>query len=141
GDDGAPATGNIAIQPVLINGVLGAGRLALKGHGAALSRRAALPPNARHATLTFNAQRQSLGSGEYVSIQASPDAGSHWTEVGRIQGPAADSAPKPVSYDLSKFISADTTIRLATNLSSGLLSGLLTPSAVYIDDLQVVYDS
>jgi subtilisin family serine protease len=141
GDDGQPATGNIAIQPVVIAGLVGAGTLSLKGHGGALTRRAALPPGALHATLSFNAQRHSLQAGDFISVQVSKDGGVSWLEVGRVQGAGSDSAQQPLSFDLANFISADTTIRLATNLSTSVVTGLLAPPTVNINSLQITYDS
>jgi len=86
-------------------------------------------------------QRQSFGAGDYLSVQASKDGGFTWTEVGRVQGAGSDGAYQTVSYDLSKFISADTTVRFAPKMSAPLLTGLLAPPTVYVDNLQIVYDS
>ena len=133
GDDGQPLTGKCAITLNLLS----SGRLAFTGSGVRLARRAALPPGAVHATLSFDAQRVSLEAGDFVAVQASRDGGIQWTEVGRIAGPANDGAAARRSFDVSAFISADTTIRFVTTLSPTLLN----PDAVYIDNLELRYDS
>ncbi len=100
-------------------------------------RSAAIAPGARNATLRFNAWRVNLEANDYVSVQASGDGGQKWSEVGRISGPANDTQPAKVAFDISRFIGSDTAIRFVTRLSSSLLDR----DAVQIDDVELGYDS
>jgi len=106
GDDGQALTGKSSITLSLLE----SGRLSLTGSGTRLARRASLPPGAVHATLSFDAQRISLESNDFVSVQASGNGGIDWTEVGRLAGPANDGSSTRVSFDVSPFISSDTAI-------------------------------
>jgi len=133
GDDGQPLTG----KSFITLGLLANGRLVLTGSGTRLTRSASLPPGAVHATLSLDVQRSSLESNDFVSVQASRDGGDVWTEIGRISGPANDGAASRVSFDMSPFISSDTSVRLITAMNPTLLN----PDAVYIDNLEISYDS
>lgn len=132
GDDGSPLTGKASIAP----GLLASGRLVLSGRGAALERTAGLPPGALSASLRLDVRRVSLEADDYVSVQARHGGGA-WTEVGRIKGPANDSAVSRVSVDMSRFIGADTSVRLVSQLNPTLLNA----DAVHIDALELEYDS
>ena len=136
GDDGQPLTGRISVSLDLLPGLLGGGRLSLTGSGASIARRAAIAPGAQHATLRFDVQRSSLEANDFVSVQASKD-GFSWSEVGRVKGPANDSGATRAAFDLSPFISADTSIRFVT----GMNTALLDRDAVFIDNLELGYDS
>lgn len=132
GDDGSPLTGKVAIT---LN-VLASGRLAFTGWGGAVTRRASLPPGALKASLSFDLRRVSLETGDSLAVQASRD-GIVWSEIGRIQGPANESGFSRVTFDMSRFIGADTSVRLVSQLNPTLLNA----DAVYIDALELAYDS
>ena len=85
GDDGTPWGGNAIIgwQD------RGSGRMILQMNGT-IYRRAATPSSSPSVTLKFKSLRNGLEYGEYVSVQASGNGGSTWSEVGRISGPAND---------------------------------------------------
>ncbi len=100
-------------------------------------RAAAIAPGARNATLRFNVWRVSLEATDYVSVQASNDRGQKWTEVGRLSGPANDSQPAKVAFNISNFISSDTAIRFVTRMNSSLLDR----DGVQADDVELGYDS
>ncbi len=100
-------------------------------------RSAAIAPGARHATLRFNAWRSSLEANDYVSVQASRDGGQKWVEVGRLSGPANDTQPAKVAFDVSNYISADTAIRFVSRMNSALLDR----DVVQVDDVEIGYDS
>lgn len=132
GDDDSPLTGKVAITLNL----LASGRLAFTGAGGSLMRSASLPPGALQASLSFDARRVSLESGDYLAIEASRD-GIAWQEVGRVEGPANESAFSRTTVDLSRYIGASTSIRFVSRLSPTLLNA----DAVYIDSLELQYDS
>jgi subtilisin family serine protease len=136
GDDGQPLSGKIGVSLNLLPGLVSSGRLTLTGNGPSISRRAAIAPGARHATLRFNAWRSGLEANDYVSVQASRD-GFSWTEVGRLAGPANDTQPAKVAFDVSRFVSSDTAIRFVTRMSSSLLDR----DVVQVDDVELGYDS
>jgi subtilisin family serine protease len=132
GDDGSPLTGKVAITLNL----LASGRLAFTGAGGAVTRSVGLPPGDINATLSFDARRVSLESGDYVAIEASKD-GVSWREVGRIAGPANDASFSRMTFKVSRYVSAATGIRFVSRLSPTLLNG----DAVYIDGVDLEYDS
>ncbi len=132
GDDGSPLTGKVAVTLNL----LASGRLAFTGWGGAVTRRAGLPPGARTASLSFDLRRVSLESDDYLAVQASRD-GAAWTEIGRIKGPANEAGFSRAVFDVSRFIGADTSVRLVSRLNPTLLNA----DAAYIDNLQLEYDS
>ena len=135
-DDGAPLTGKINVSLNLLPGLTGGGRLNLTGTGGVIARRAAIAPGAQHATLRFDVQRSALEANDFVSVQASRD-GFSFTEVGRVSGPANDSQSTRVAFDVSPYISADTTIRFVT----GMNTALLDRDTVLLDNLELAYDS
>lgn len=132
GDDGSPLTGKVAITPMLLT----SGRLAFTGSGGAVTRRASLPPGALKASLSFDLRRVSLETGDSLAVQASRD-GIVWREIGRINGPANESSFARVTFDMSRFIGADTSVRLVSQLNPTLLNA----DAVYVDALELAYDS
>lgn len=132
GDDGSPLTGKVAMTPNL----LASGRLAFTGRGGAVTRSAGLPPGALKASLSFDVRRVSLEADDYLAVQASRD-GVTWREVGRIKGPANESGFWRATFDMSRFIGADTSVRLVSQLNPTLLNA----DAVYIDALDLEYDS
>lgn len=84
------------------------------------------------ATLDFLYSRNSLdGASDYVTIDASSNGGSTWTEIARIEGPATDSNYLPFSKEISSFISNNTRIRF---LSSSTLGNT---DEVYFDNVEI----
>jgi subtilisin family serine protease len=132
GDDGSPLTGKVAITLNL----LASGRVAFTGANGSLTRIVGLPPGALNATLSFDARRVSLESGDYVAVQASKD-GIAWQEIGRVTGPANDSSFSRVSVDMSRQISSATRVRFVSRLTPTLLNS----DAVHIDAVDLEYDS
>jgi subtilisin family serine protease len=132
GDDGSPLTGKVAITLDL----LASGRLAFTGASGAVTRSAGLPPGALKASLSFDVRRVSLETGDYVAVEASRD-GISWREVGRIKGPANDAALAGATIDVSPYIGAATSIRFVSHLTPALLNA----DAVYVDGVDLEYDS
>ena len=58
---------------------------------------------------------------DYLAVEASPDGGATWTEVGRIEGEGSSNVSvsdygwRYAEYDLSPFISTNTGVRLITH--------------------------
>lgn len=132
GDDGSPLTGKVAISLNLLS----SGRLSFTGASGALTRSVGLPPGQIKAALSFDVRRVSLESGDYVAIEASKD-GTSWREVGRVAGPASDASFSRVTFNVSRYVSAATSIRLVSRLSPAPLNG----DAVHIDNFNLEYDS
>lgn len=132
GDDGSPLLGKVTITPAL----LASGRLAFTGRGGAVTRKAGLPPGALKASLELSVRRTSLEADDYLSIQASRD-GYTWTEIGRVAGPANDAGFSRLAFDMNNFIGSDTSVRLVSQLNPALLNA----DAVYIDSVELKYDS
>jgi serine protease AprX len=132
GDDGSPLTGKVSITLNL----LASGRLAFTGAGGAITRSVGLPPGDINATLSFDARRVSLESGDHVAVEASKD-GISWREIGRVTGPANDAAFSRLSFNVSRYVSAATSVRFVSRLTPTLLNG----DAVQIDAVNLEYDS
>ena len=111
----------------------GSGRLILQMDGK-IYRRAATPSNSPNVTLKFKSLRNSLEWGEYVSVQASGNGGSTWTEVGRIAGPANDISFQSQSYNITAFRGRNTAIRFVASMNSRF-----GDDNVDIDDLEISY--
>jgi molybdate-binding protein len=129
GDDGTPWGGNAIIgwQD------RGSGRMILQMNGS-IWRRAATPSNSPNVTLKFKSLRNSLEYGEYVSVQASGNGGSTWTEVGRLAGPANDIYFQNQSYNITAFRGRNTAIRFVASMNSRF-----GDDNVDIDDLEISY--
>jgi subtilisin family serine protease len=112
----------------------GSGRLLVRGCDS-IWRRGALPPTSTAAQLSFAYSRVSLESGDYLSVQASPDFQS-FTEIGRVQGPANDTTFRTASFDFTPFIGLYSTVRFVPHISNAD-DGL---DAVYLDDVQIAFD-
>jgi serine protease AprX len=95
-----------------------------------------LPPGDVSAKLSFDVRRVSLEAGDYVAVQASKD-GISWREIGRIAGPANDASFSRMTFNVSRYVSAATTIRFMSRLNPALLNS----DAVYIDAVDLEYDS
>lgn len=131
-DDGSPSTGKVAISLNL----LASGRLSFTGASGTVTRSVGLPPGNVSARLSVDVRRVSLESGDYVAIQASKD-GISWREVGRIAGPANDAAFSRMTFNVSRYVSAATSIRFVSRLSPALLNA----DAVQVDAIDLEYDS
>jgi serine protease AprX len=129
GDDNNPHGGDVTIgwQD------RGSGRLILQMDGA-VYRRAATPSNSPNVTLKFKSLRNGLEWGEYVSVQASGNAGATWLEVGRISGPANDYSFQNQSYNITAFRGRNTAIRFVASMNSRF-----GDDNVDIDDLEIDY--
>ncbi len=73
------------------------------------------------ATLSLECRQFQLDdASDYVTIDASDNGGSSWTEIGRLQGPTNDgSYQTSSSYDISAYIASNTRIRFKTSSSMG----------------------
>ena len=111
----------------------GGNRLILTLNGA-IYRRAATPSTAPSVTLKFKYLRAGLEPGEYVSVQASGNAGATWSELGRIWGPANDAAFLNASYDITNFRGRNTAVRFVASMNSQF-----GDDNVDIDDLEIAY--
>src|SRR5687768_3139017 len=131
GDDNNPHGGDVTIgwQD------RGSGRLILQMDGAAY-RRAATPSNSPNVSLKFKALRNGLESGEYVSVQASSNGGTSFTEVGRISGPANDYLFNNYSYNITAYRGRNTAIRFVASMNSRF-----GDDNVDIDDLEISYST
>ena len=129
GDDNSPWGGNAVIgwQD------RGSGRLILQMNGT-IYRRAATPSSSPNVTLKFKSLRNGLEWGEYVSVQASGNGGTTWSEVGRIAGPANDSSFQDQSYNITAFRGRNTAIRFVASMNSRF-----GDDNVDIDDLEIAY--
>jgi len=129
GDDNNPHGGDVTIgwQD------RGSGRLILQMDGA-VYRRAATPSNSPNVTLKFKSLRNSLEWGEYVSVQASGNGGTTWSEVGRLAGPANDTSFLNQSYNITAFRGRNTAIRFVASMN-----GRFGDDNVDIDDLEISY--
>jgi serine protease AprX len=129
GDDNSPHGGDVTIgwQD------RGSGRLILQMDGA-IYRRAATPSNSPNVTLKFKALRNGLEYGEYVSVQASSNGGTSFTELGRISGPANDYSFANYSYNITAYRGRNTAIRFVASMS-----GRFGDDNVDIDDLEISY--
>src|SRR6185436_2788791 len=72
--------------------------------------------------------------GEYVSVQASGNGGTTWTELGRLWGPANDTAFQNQSYNITAFRGRNTAIRFVASMN-----GRFGDDNVDIDDLEISY--
>jgi serine protease AprX len=132
GDDGSALTGKVAISLNLLS----SGRLTFTGASGAVTRSVGLPPGEIKAALSFDARRVSLESGDYLAIEASKD-GISWREIGRVSGPANDSSFSRMTFNVSRYVSAATSVRFVSHLTPTLLNG----DAVHIDNVDLEYDS
>lgn len=84
------------------------------------------------ATLTFSYRRSGLDNGtDTISVQASSNGGSTWTNLQTYAGPATDGAYTNASFDITAYISTNTAIRFVT-------SGTLGNSDIlFVDDVQI----
>ncbi len=69
-----------------------------------------------------------VGGSDYVSISASKNGGSSWSELDRIDRPAGDPGTDSIfltaSYDITSFISKETMVRFITSPSLARLESM-----------------
>jgi hypothetical protein len=129
GDDSAPCTGNVLLteDPEVIDPANY--RIKISGNARGVTRQADLAAFPS-ATLSFTYRRANVNNNNYLSVSVSDNGGDTWTELDRLEGPAADAAYLAASYDITGYISANTAVRF---FSQGL--GIL--ETIYIDDVQI----
>jgi serine protease AprX len=128
-DNNSPFDGQIAMGWPMTSGK----HLIIGGHGS-IQRRAATPSSSPTVTLKFRVLRGSLEAGDYVSVQASGNAGATWAEVGRIAGPANDSAFATKSYDITAYRGRNTAIRFVSSMDQTYAADYLL-----VDDVELAY--
>ncbi|HEX6636453.1 MAG TPA: S8 family peptidase, partial [Steroidobacteraceae bacterium] len=130
-DDNAPWGGKVTIGwPEK------GGNRMLIGSNGAVYRRAATPSSSSSVALNLKYQRVGLEYGEYVSIQASGNGGSTWTEVGRISGAGSDSSLVSRSYSITGYKGRNTAIRFVGSMSENYPSDY-----VILDDVEITYST
>ena len=83
------------------------------------------------ATLSFDYRRSSFDTfSDYVDVLASSD-GVTFTQIGRLQGPANDTAYGTFSTDLTSFISSNTTIKFVSS------SGFSNNDLLFVDNVTI----
>ena len=100
----------------------GGRRLIVSSNGA-IYRRAATPANSATVTLKFKYARAGLDFGDYVSVQASGNGGTTWTELGRLNGPANDMSFINQSYNITSYRGRDTAIRFVGSMGGTFRPG------------------
>ncbi len=113
---------------------LGSNRLRIKDNdsGGEGVQRSANLLGAISATLSFDYRRDGLDSYyEYVSVEVSADGGATWTELGRFAGPSHDNLYHSWQADISKYLSAQTSIRFVSSPYLGW------DDSVYFDNVQI----
>jgi hypothetical protein len=128
-DDSNPNGGNVTIGW----NDRGGDRLILSSNGA-IYRRAATPASSPVVMLNFRYARNGIDQGEYVSIQASGNGGTSWSELGRLYGPANDTTFIRQSYNITNYRGRDTAIRFV-----GSMGGTFGQDSVDIDDVEITY--
>jgi serine protease AprX len=96
---------------------------------------------AEWAEVSFLYSRGSLDVGDFLYVEASIDGGATWNQVGYIEGKGtqaiagSDQGWRYAGFDISNFISTNTSIRLITNFSENDYY-----DNIYIDDVQILFD-
>ncbi|MEJ2746724.1 MAG: hypothetical protein P8183_02225, partial [Anaerolineae bacterium] len=92
--------------------------------------------DAQSAILNFGYRRKGfVAETDYISIEASADNGLHWTELGRLAGPATDPNVMFASYDLSSFAGGEFNLRFISS------ADLTDESKFYLDYVQIEYQA
>jgi len=93
---------------------------------------------ASDAKLSLVYKKDSFNANDFVYLEASPDGGITWAEVGQIQGGGSnfDALYHYVEFDISNFISSNTGIRLITNFADEDLY-----DSIFIDDIEITFDA
>ena len=96
---------------------------------------------ASKATLSFLYSRTSMMAGDVLAVEASPDGGTTWSEVGRIAGKGtsnvsvSDYGWRYAEFDISPLISTNTGVRLVSNFVHDDYW-----DSIYIDDVKITFD-
>ena len=86
---------------------------------------------AESATLSFDYRRDKLDKpSKYVLMEVSTDGGATWTELYRF-GDGKDSDFKPISFDLTPYLTANTTLRFFTSPDDA--------GKLYVDNFKIEY--
>ena len=90
--------------------------------------------DAATATLSLAYRRKDMDEAtDAVAIEISADNGTTWVALARLTGPDTDPALQIVSYDISAYMTADTTIRFVTSDTFDTLDKF------YVDYVEVAY--
>jgi serine protease AprX len=93
------------------------------------------------AEISFYYTRGSMEMGDFLYVEASTDGGATWHQVGYIEGKGSraiagsDQGWRYAGFDISDFISADTSVRLITNFVENDYY-----DNIYIDDVTILFD-
>ncbi len=117
----SPTSGDIRIV---------SGSLRFTGDNDSIQRTANLI-GASSAILSFDYLRSGLDSQDIIQIQVASD-GAHFTTIGQIQGPANDSAYHSDNFDITSYISANTTVRFVETSLGGV-------ETINIDNVNIAY--
>ena len=90
--------------------------------------------NATSATLTFNYYTGYSSGTETVTLDVSSNGGGSWTTLQTYNITSTNFSATAQNFDLSSYISSNTRIRFYS-------SGTNATAGLYIDDLQISYDS
>ena len=86
---------------------------------------------AETALLSFDYRRDKLDKpSKYVKLEISTDGGVTWTELYRF-GDGKDSDLRPISFDITPYLSANTTLRFFTSPDDA--------GKLYVDNLEISY--
>lgn len=94
--------------------------------------------NAIYATLSFNYTESGLDLdvNDYVDVQIATTASpAEWTLIKRITG-ADGNQSEALSFDISSYIAAATTVRIVTSSSANMSTG----DIVYFDNVQISFE-
>ncbi len=134
GDDSSPTSGTVLVAN---DGASVPGHVyALRINGTPSIQRAAnLGGGYTNATLSFEWRRDTLSAAtDYVSVYASSNGGTAWTEVGRVVGPGTDGGYYVSNINISAWVSTGTVIRF-----TGV--GMSAGEYVWFDDVRVRFSS
>ncbi|MEZ4725860.1 MAG: S8 family serine peptidase [Caldilineaceae bacterium] len=112
GESDGAALGDVAVVPFW-GGALQGLRLQGADRGA---QRVVNLTTAATAELQLTYRRKSFEKvSDFVAVEVSTDGGATWQTLGRLSGPATDAALQAVSFDLTPYRAATTTIRFLTS--------------------------
>jgi serine protease AprX len=93
------------------------------------------------AEVSFLYRRGSMEIGDFLYVEASTDGGATWHQVGYIEGKGtqaiagSDQGWRYAGFDISDFISAETTVRLITNFVANDYY-----DNFYLEDVTILFD-
>jgi serine protease AprX len=96
---------------------------------------------ASEAKLSFLYRRSTMMADDYLAVEASPDGGATWNEVGRITGEGtsnvsvSDYGWRFAEFDISPYITTNTGVRLVTQFVHDDYF-----DTIYIDDVQINFN-